>query len=54
LRNPIYLETAAYGHFGRNCTSINKTIEGETRGVGLFTWEALDSVDLIRKSFFGE
>jgi len=54
LRNPIYLETAAYGHFGRNCISANKTIEGETRGVGLFTWEALDSVDLIRKSFFGE
>jgi len=54
LRNPIYLETAAYGHFGRNCTSANKTIEGKMRGVGLFTWEALDCVDLIRKSFFGE
>ena len=51
LRNPIYEETAAYGHFGRECTSINKTIEGEEYGVGLFTWEALDAVDKIKDYF---
>ena len=51
LRNPIYEETAAYGHFGRECTSVNKTIEGEEYGVGLFTWEALDAVDKIKDYF---
>lgn len=51
LRNPIYEETAAYGHFGRECTSINKTIEGKEYGVGLFTWEALDAVDKIKDYF---
>lgn len=51
LRHPIYEETAAYGHFGRECTSVNKTIEGETYGVGLFTWEALDAVEKITDYF---
>lgn len=51
LCHPIYEETAAYGHFGRECTSINKTIEGETYGVALFTWEALDAVDKITDYF---
>ena len=51
LRHPIYEETAAYGHFGRECTSINKTIEGETYGVALFTWEALDAVEQITDYF---
>ncbi len=51
LRYPIYEETAAYGHFGRECTSVNKTIEGETYGVGLFTWEALDAVEKITDYF---
>ena len=51
LRHPIYEETAAYGHFGRECTSINKTIEGETYGVALFTWEALDAVEQINDYF---
>ena len=45
----MYLETAAYGHVGRESTNINKTIEGVQYGVGLFTWEALDAVDEISK-----
>ncbi|MBQ8709379.1 MAG: methionine adenosyltransferase [Bacteroidaceae bacterium] len=49
LRQPMYLETAAYGHVGRESTNINKTIEGVQYGVGLFTWEALDAVDEISK-----
>lgn len=51
LRNPIYEETASYGHFGRDCTSINKEIEGVEYGVALFTWEALDAVDKITDYF---
>ena len=50
LRQPMYEETAAYGHVGRKCTCINKTIEGVTYGVGLFTWEALGSVPYIKES----
>jgi S-adenosylmethionine synthetase len=57
LKNPIFSETAAYGHFGRkpekkkvtfkdNGTKKNKTIEVET-----FTWEKLDYVDKIKKAF---
>ena len=41
LQQPIYEETAAYGHFGRECTSVNKAVEGDVRGVALFPWEAL-------------
>ena len=44
LRQPMYLETAAYGHMGRK----NET---RTIDVELFTWEKLDSVDNIRKAF---
>ena len=50
LRQPMYEETAAYGHVGRKCTSINKTIEGVSYGVGLFTWESLGAVPYIKKS----
>ena len=50
LRQPMYEETAAYGHVGRRCTSINKTIEGVSYGVGLFTWESLGAVPYIKKS----
>jgi S-adenosylmethionine synthetase len=47
LKNPIFSETAAYGHFGR--TPGTKVVNGKT--VETFTWEKLDAVDDIRKAF---
>ena len=57
LRNPIYRETAAYGHMGRQPQSVTKVFESPYNGrieleVELFTWEKLDHVDQI-KSVFG-
>jgi len=56
LRNPIYLETASYGHMGRTPQIITKTFESQyfdTKNieVELFTWEKLDYVDTFRKAF---
>ena len=56
LRQPMYLETAAYGHMGRKNQVVNKTFtsryhETKTIPVELFTWEKLDRVDEIRKEF---
>jgi S-adenosylmethionine synthetase len=56
LRNPIYSETAAYGHMGRKPEIVSKKFtspEGKIvqRDVELFTWEKLDYVDKIRKAF---
>ena len=56
LRNPIYSETAAYGHMGRENQVISKTFkspEGKTKTVKveLFTWEKLDYVDKVKKAF---
>ena len=56
LRNPIYLETASYGHMGRTPQKIVKTFVSqywETKHieVELFTWEKLDYVDTFRKAF---
>jgi S-adenosylmethionine synthetase len=56
LRNPIYSETAAYGHMGRKNETVTKTFvspEGKkvTRTVELFTWEKLDYVDKVKKAF---
>jgi len=56
LRNPIYSETAAYGHMGRKNEVVNKTFEepnGEktTLKVELFTWEKLDFVDKVKSAF---
>jgi S-adenosylmethionine synthetase len=56
LRNPIYLETASYGHMGRTPQTITKTFESqywETRTieVELFTWEKLDYADTFKKAF---
>ena len=53
LRNPIYLETAAYGHMGRKPEIVSKTFnspsgESITLEVELFTWEKLDMVDKIK------
>lgn len=56
LLNPIYSETASYGHFGRNPQTVTKkfkTSNGEiSREVELFTWEKLDYQDKIRSVFF--
>ena len=56
LRNPIYLETAAYGHMGRTPQEITKVFESPYSGrvekkVELFTWEKLDYVDKIKSNF---
>ena len=56
LRNPIYLETASYGHMGRRPQKINKTYSSPYNGeiskeVELFTWEKLDYLELIKKQF---
>lgn len=56
LRNPIYSETAAYGHMGRKPEIVEKTFsspDGKTisRKVELFTWEKLDYVDKVKKAF---
>ncbi len=56
LRNPIYSETAAYGHMGRKPQTVTKTFKspsGEIKEleVELFTWEKLDRVDDIKKAF---
>lgn len=56
LRNPIYEETAAYGHMGRN-RKLSKTFKSHynpepiVREVELFTWEKLDYVEVVKKAF---
>ena len=57
LRNPIYEETAAYGHMGREPRIVEKTFESlynggsKTVSVELFTWEKLDYLEEIQKAF---
>ena len=57
LRNPIYAETAAYGHFGRPCEIKEKTFQNRymnepiRKQVELFTWEKLDYVDAVKAAF---
>ena len=56
LRNPIYSETAAYGHMGRTPETVTKTFtapggESKTLTVELFTWEKLDFVDKVKVAF---
>ena len=57
LRNPIYEETAAYGHMGREPKVVTKTFESKyndkirTVQVELFTWEKLDYVDKVKEAF---
>ena len=56
LRNPIYRETAAYGHMGKEPRTITKVFESPysgkiTREVELFTWEKLDYVDKVKEAF---
>lgn len=56
LRNPIYAETAAYGHMGRTPRKVHKVFDSPYSGkvelmVELFTWEKLDHVDQIKAAF---
>ncbi len=56
LRNPMYSETAAYGHMGRKHETVEKTFtspDGKTikKKVELFTWEKLDAVKEVKKVF---
>lgn len=56
LRNPIYLETAAYGHMGKTPRTVTKVFESPYNGrvekeVELFTWEKLDKVEEVKKAF---
>ncbi len=57
LRNPIYRETAAYGHFGRPAETVRKVFKNRylsepiVREVELFTWEKLDYVDAVKRAF---
>ena len=57
LRNPIYRETAAYGHMGRSYYVADKTFnkgaknELTIKGLEFFTWEKLDKVEEIKKAF---
>jgi S-adenosylmethionine synthetase len=56
LRNPMYLETASYGHMGRQPLTITKTFESPYNGkvskeVELFTWEKLDYLETIKNTF---
>ncbi len=51
LNQPIFEETASYGHMGRIPCKKRKDIEGKNVDVELFTWEELDSVDYIKKHF---
>ncbi|WP_373518516.1 methionine adenosyltransferase [Pricia sp.] len=56
LRNPIYLETAAYGHMGKEPITVKKVYESPYSGrveteVELFTWEKLDRIEEVKKAF---
>jgi S-adenosylmethionine synthetase len=56
LRNPMYAETAAYGHMGRVAETVTKKFEGANGEVKeveveLFTWEKLDYVDKVKSAF---
>lgn len=56
LRQPIYQETAAYGHMGRKPEVVEKTFYSKYNGdktmsVELFTWEKLDYVDKVKEAF---
>ena len=55
LKNPIFQETASYGHMGRESRKINKTFQKDgkkiVKEVELFSWEKLDYVPIIKKTF---
>ncbi|MEM0931020.1 MAG: methionine adenosyltransferase [Bacteroidota bacterium] len=56
LRNPMYLETAAYGHMGKTPKTVTKVFESPYNGkvekeIELFTWEKLDMLDEVKSKF---
>jgi len=56
LRSPIYLESAAYGHMGRNCETVTKVYNKgkdneQTVEVKLFPWEELNAVAAVKQAF---
>ena len=56
LRNPIYRETASYGHLGRTPMTVTKVFKSKyepefKKTVELFTWEKLDAVPAVKKAF---
>ena len=56
LRQPMYIETAAYGHMGRQNETVSKTFQqpngdAKTLDVELFTWEKLDYIDKVKSAF---
>ncbi len=56
LRTPIYLETAAYGHMGRTCETVNKVFNKGKKNelsmnVKLFPWEELNAIDAVKLMF---
>ena len=56
LRQPMYIETAAYGHMGRQNETVSKTFkqpngDAKTLDVELFTWEKLDYIDKVKSAF---
>ncbi len=55
LKNPIYLPTASYGHFGRDSYTKNITLKQNgqelSQEIEFFTWEKLDAIDQIKKEF---
>ncbi len=55
LKNPIFQETASYGHMGRETRKITKTFQKDgkkiVKEVELFSWEKLDYVSIIKKTF---
>ena len=59
LRNPIYSETASYGHMGRTPKVVTKVFSSpyhktKTIEVELFTWEKLDFVEKVKNTFFND
>ncbi len=51
LNNPIFEDTAAYGHMGREPYTKQVEINGDVKEVETFTWEKLDYVDQVKKAF---
>lgn len=56
LRNPMYFETAAYGHMGKTPKTVTKVFTSPYNGrvekeIALFTWEKLDWVDAVKQAF---
>ncbi|MEM9687348.1 MAG: methionine adenosyltransferase [Bacteroidota bacterium] len=56
LRSPMYFETAAYGHMGKNPETVTKSFNSPYNGrvekeVTLFTWEKLDCIDAVKEAF---